>query len=390
MSLFEATPPPAGDPRVPDAAFRLAMAASPIAMAILDGEGHWLEINPSLRQWLGVASPAATGSRVDDHLDEGDRDAFARALQSLATGQSPQERLAPRWRAAGAASGQDGVRRSITLVALPAGDTGAPARVLLQLDGDDAQALAEGEAARAHAAEVQLQMFADAVAHDLRAPLRSIESFSLLLERRCGDQLDDTGRDHLGRIRAAAERMGGLLAGLGDLSTATRSELRIAPVDLTMLADWVLAELQDADPVRVAQVEVAPSLGVEGDERLLKLLLTQLLGNAWKFSRDSDATRIRVEGQRVGDRLHVRVCDAGCGFDMRYAHKLFEPFQRLHGPDAGGGHGLGLAVAHRIVARHGGTIRGQSSPGEGATFHLELPAARVAEDHPHAKGHPAG
>ena len=248
--------------------------------------------------------------------------------------------------------------------------------------GDDVQ--------MAEAAQQQLQMFADSVAHDLRAPLRSIESFAGLLEKRCGPQLDDGGRDHLQRIRAAAARMGSLLTGLGDLSTATRSELKPATVDLSMLADWVLAELQDAEPDRAADLEITPDLRVQGDERLLKLMLTHLLGNAWKFSRDRDVVRIRVVGEAREGRLHVQVRDAGSGFDMRYARKLFEPFQRLHGPDAGGGHGLGLAAAHRIAARHGGTLSGESVSGEGATFHIDLPTACATEESADAQGHPAG
>ena len=182
--------------------------------------------------------------------------------------------------------------------------------------------------------------------------------------------LDDAGRDHLGRIRAAAARMGELIDALLDLSRANRTEMKSEPVDLSLLAEWTGAELQDAEPGRAAEIDVAPGLVVAGDERQLKLMLTQLLDNAWKFSRDRDRVRIEVSGERDGDRLHVRIRDHGAGFDMRYADKLFEPFQRLHRADEGGGNGIGLAIVRRIVERHGGRRPGRirARPGQHASI----------------------
>lgn len=223
----------------------------------------------------------------------------------------------------------------------------------------------------------QLQAFADAVAHDLRAPLRSIQGFSRLLEDRVADQLDDTARDHLQRIRRAADRMDGLLVGLGELSQATGATLRRGPVDLGLLCDWVVAELQDANPDCRAEVSVEglDGLSVEGDEHLLKLALTKLLENSWCFSMDDQPVQISLHGATADGQVHLRLADQGVGFDMRYAHKIFQPFQRLHGPEQGAGHGLGLAVAYRIVTRHGGTLEAESAAGRGAVFHLRLPAA---------------
>lgn len=398
MSLFEAKPPQAGDRPVPEATFRLALAASPMPVAILDARGAWRYANPALERLLGrpFDTLAATSAATVFHPD--DRMAFSEALQAVATGHASSIE-APR-RYLSADGGEAWVEATLSGVAEPDRDGSVPASndvlmTLRDLGGERSAQLplrphADHDAHVSEASQQQLQMFADSVAHDLRAPLRSIESFAGLLDKRCGAQLDDGGREHLHRIRAAAARMGSLLTGLGELSTATRAELKPADVDLSMLADWVLAELQDAEPDRVAQVEVTPHLHVDGDERLLKQMLAQVLGNAWKFSRDRDVVRIQVVGEARDGRVHVRVCDAGSGFDMRYAHKLFEPFQRLHGPDAGGGHGLGLAAAQRIVARHGGTLRGESVPGEGATFHIDLPAARGEEETVHAEGHPAG
>ena len=398
MSLFEAKPPQTGDRPVPDAMFRLALAGSPMPVAILDGHGAWRYANPAFEQLLGQAPDALSGVSLSDLFHPDDRIAFVEAMQAVASGRLPSVESARRCLPAN--GGEVWVQATLSAVVDPGGETSssAPSDVMLtlrDLSGErSVQATlrrhADDDVHMAEAAQQQLQMFADSVAHDLRAPLRSIESFAGLLEKRCGPQLDDSGRDHLQRIRAAAARMGSLLTGLGDLSTATRSELKPATVDLSMLADWVMAELQDAEPDRAADLEITPDLRVEGDERLLKLMLTQLLGNAWKFSRDRDVVRIQVLGEARDGRLHVQVRDAGSGFDMRYARKLFEPFQRLHGPDAGGGHGLGLAAAHRIAARHGGTLSGESVPGEGATFHIDLPTACATEESADAQGHPAG
>jgi hypothetical protein len=237
------------------------------------------------------------------------------------------------------------------------------------------QALAQLEAT-----QKQLLLLTDAVTHDLRAPLRSIESFAGLLAAHATAKLDDTERDQLQRVRDAAARMSELLDALGELSRATRADMAPAMTDVSLLAEWVAAELQDLAPTRHAAIQVQPGMLVHGDERLLKLLLAQLLHNAWKFSGDADPVRIEVTGSRRGDREIITVRDHGIGFDMRYAHKLFEPFQRLHGPEQGGGHGLGLAIAQRIAQRHGGRITADSQAGDGSTFTVELPAVVAEED----------
>lgn len=243
------------------------------------------------------------------------------------------------------------------------------------------QRLAE-QAAMIEALNQQQEWFAYGVSHDLRAPLRAIDSFAALLASHLEGRLDDTASDHLDRIRNAAARMAALIDGLLDLSRAERAELRREPVDLGLLADWVGAELADAEPERVAAIVVQPDLHALGDERQLKLLMNQLLHNAWKFSRERERVDIAVGGERHGDRIVLTIRDHGSGFDMRYADKLFEPFQRLHGPEHGGGGGIGLAVAQRIVQRHGGRLWAQSEPGVGSTFFVELPA--VAEDQSNA------
>lgn len=228
-------------------------------------------------------------------------------------------------------------------------------------------------------AALRERAFADALAHDLRAPLRSIENFAALLERRSGEVLDETSHDYLSRIRAAATRMGTLLASLSELSAAQRAVPEWAPVDLSLLAEWVLAELADTDPQRQVQAVVQPGLVMNGDERLLRQLLQQLLRNAWAFTAGVADARIEVSGAvgAAGQRLAVR--DNGVGFDMRYAHKLFEPFQRLHVAEQGAGHGLGLAIAQAVASRHGGRLHGESGPGRGTEFTFEWPASPAGD-----------
>lgn len=238
----------------------------------------------------------------------------------------------------------------------------------------------EQRTAELQAANDELESFAYAVSHDLRAPLRSIDGFSQALIEDCGGALDDTGRQHLGRVRAAAQRMGGLIDDLLNLSRATRRELRRESVDLSALAAGVLADLRAGEPERAVQAVVAPGLTGAGDPELLRVLLTNLLGNAWKFTRGrADATiafgsLAADEAVRFGtmDRPVYFVRDNGAGFDMAYAHKLFVPFQRLHRAEDYPGTGVGLATVLRIARRHGGQAWAEGRVNGGATFYFTL------------------
>jgi len=207
------------------------------------------------------------------------------------------------------------------------------------------------------------------LAHDLHAPLRTIDSFAWQLERNAA--LDATGHDHLQRVRAAAARMSRLLERLQLFVSAGVVPLQAQRVDVSLLVEWIVAELQDAAPARAITLQVQPGLHAAGDERLLRTLLTQLLDNACRFSEGDP--RIDVEGEDTPAGIALRVRDRGIGFDMADAGKLGQPFQRLHADDSCAGSGLGLAIATRIAARHGGTLRMESAPGTGTTVHLLLP-----------------
>ena len=240
--------------------------------------------------------------------------------------------------------------------------------------GDLLPRLRECEANLARVLQDQAQV-SYGIAHDLRAPLRAIEGFSAMLEQQSGDVLDETGHGYLARIRAAAARMAALLDALQALSRASHDHIDITDVDASLVADWALVELSDAEPGRRVQAEVQQGIQVRADERQLKQVFDHLLQNAWKFSTGQDVVHIDVSAEREGDLVRIHVRDQGSGFDPRHIERAFEPFQRVHGPDEGGGHGLGLSIAQRIVQRLGGRITVDTVPGHGSVFHVELPAA---------------
>ena len=214
----------------------------------------------------------------------------------------------------------------------------------------------------------ELDAFAYSVSHDLRAPLRSMHGFSDVLLEDYAGKIDEDGRDYLRRIQASVARMGQLIDDLLRLSRATRTGLSRGPVDIRALASEIIGELRDSQPSRRIEVVIADDLAVTGDMCLIRLALDNLLSNAWKFTGKRENALIEVgavcrDGEQV---LFVR--DNGAGFDMRYAGKLFDPLQRLHTAAEFEGNGIGLAIVHRIVSRHGGRIWAVSEPGKGAQF----------------------
>lgn len=243
---------------------------------------------------------------------------------------------------------------------------------------DTAQRLAQCEA-ELQALLREQEALALGVSHDLRAPLRAIDNFAALLEGHAGPQLDATGCGYLQRIRAAAARMATLIDALLALSRASRASLKSQDVDISLLAEWVGAEQVDAHPQREVSVEVQPGIVAFGDEHLLKLLLEQVMDNACRYGKADARVQIAVGAQRDGAEIVISVRDAGIGFDMQHADRLFEPYARLHGGEQGEGNGLGLAIARRIVERHGGRLWAQSRVGDGSTFYIALPVAAVGQ-----------
>jgi signal transduction histidine kinase len=227
----------------------------------------------------------------------------------------------------------------------------------------------------------ELESFAYSVSHDLRAPLRAIEGFSRVLGDRYASTLDDTGRDYLQRVRNASARMSDLIEALLKLSRLGRGDLAPEHLDLSKMASDVIAELRAIEPQRDVDVDIAPGLFAHGDPVLVRSLLQNLLGNAWKFTRDREQARIEFGLEEDGVTFYVH--DNGIGFDQAYVDKLFRPFQRLHEEVRYAGEGIGLATVKRIVERHGGMIFAAGRAGKGAAFSFTL-GAPPAEEEPAA------
>jgi two-component system NtrC family sensor kinase len=250
---------------------------------------------------------------------------------------------------------------------------------LLAREREAAESMAARQIAEARAAMAdelarrnrELEAFSYSVSHDLRAPLRGIDGFGLALLEDYGDRLDARGLDYLERIRSSAQRMGELIDDLLSLAKVTRADISLGVLDVSALAASVVAELRARHPSREIEVVIAPALTVRADARLMRAVVENLLGNAWKFTGKAAAARIEVGA--CADGFYVR--DNGAGFDMRYATKLFQAFQRLHSEQEFEGTGIGLATVHRIIERHGGRIGATSELGRGATFEITLPSS---------------
>ena len=222
------------------------------------------------------------------------------------------------------------------------------------------------------ASSKELEAFSYSVSHDLRAPLRVIDGFGLALLEDCEDRLDDDGKDYLRRIRAATQRMGTLIDDMLRLSRITRAEMLVETVNLTKLAWSVVDELRKFEPERVVKIKIAEGLEVAADPKLMRIVLENLLGNAWKFTAKRSEAVIEVGATGEGANRTYFVRDNGAGFNMAYADKLFAPFQRLHLVEEYPGTGIGLGTVQRIIHRHGGKVWGEGQVEEGATFYFGL------------------
>ncbi len=216
----------------------------------------------------------------------------------------------------------------------------------------------------------ELESFSYSVSHDLRAPLRSIHGFSSALLEDYAARVDETGRSYLQRVCSAARRMDGLIDDMLRLSQVTRSNMTINKVDLTQLAQSIVAVLQEESPERDVHFKVQPGMTGNADSHLLKIAFENLIGNAWKYTEKETQASIEI-GMQAGDETVYWIRDNGVGFDMNHSEKLFGVFQRLHGAEFEGT-GVGLATVERIIHRHGGRIWAEAQQGEGATFFFTL------------------
>ena len=222
-------------------------------------------------------------------------------------------------------------------------------------------------------ANKELEAFSYSVSHDLRSPLATINGFSQLLLKSQKDQLNEKGQHYLNRIYAGSTKMGELIEGLLSLARLSRGDLNRRDVDLTAMSAKMVRELRDSEPDRVVDVTIEADLVVNGDAAMVTVVMQNLVANAWKYSGRTPLARMEVGSETAPDGVRcIFVRDNGAGFDMAYAEKLFQVFQRLHQDTEFKGTGIGLANVKRVVERHGGRVWAQAAVGEGATFRFTL------------------
>jgi len=245
---------------------------------------------------------------------------------------------------------------------------------LSQANVDLEQAVVELKTAKevAEAANKELEAFAYSIAHELRSPLRSMDGFSLALLEDYQDKLDEDGQIYLYRVRQASQRMAQLIDDLLTLSRLTLCDVRREEVDMTKLAQMIVAELQQQKPSREVEFLIKEGMVASADAYLLRVVLENLLGNAWKFTSQHPRARIEFGLTQHNSKVAYFVRDDGVGFDMAYADKLFGAFQRLHAMTEFEGTGMGLALVERIIHRHGGRVWAEGAVEQGATFYFTL------------------
>ncbi|HWF19247.1 MAG TPA: ATP-binding protein, partial [Verrucomicrobiae bacterium] len=223
-------------------------------------------------------------------------------------------------------------------------------------------------------ANAELEAFAYSVSHDLRGPLRSVAGFTEALKDENEERLDAEGREYLGRVLQSCREMDKLIDDLLHLSRLSRVDMKRQPVNLSLLAEGIVAQLRETEPRRRVKVAVAPSLVAPADARLMRIALENLLNNAWKFTGRKRAAQIEFGMLSGPEGSAYFVRDNGAGFDMAYAGKLFGAFQRLHSTHEFPGHGIGLATVQRIINRHGGRTWATGEVDRGAAFYFTLPS----------------
>jgi len=306
--------------------------------------------------FTGAPDWAAVCARLPDAID--------RALAEMPAGET---RTVGDWRVSWSFVASEGDAHAGRIVMLRKSAGGNQSGVV------DAAAPLVTEPAATAADNADQESFIYTVSHDLRAPIRVVEGFARILKEDYGRFLDRIGNDHTDRILAAAARMNSMIDSLLALSRLQSQPLKRQPVDLSQLARYVLEDLRSNEPEREAEIHIEPGLVIQGDPTLMRIAIENLVGNAWKYSGQSEKTRIELRRETLAGTPTFVIADAGAGFDMRFADRLFGVFQRLHSAKDFQGTGVGLASVRRIIRRHGGDIWAESEVGKGARFYFTLP-----------------
>lgn len=355
-------------PDFPDEAYRSLVASAPDGVVVVDGQGTIRLANTELARLTGWAIEELLGQKIEVLVPFEARGGHVAQRAGFAA--------SPHTRPMGAnlelwALRKDGTKVAVEIMLAPMQLAGDRATIAFVRDATERRRrqieLLEANAA-ANAAVKELETFSYSVAHDLRAPLRSLDGFAQALLEDNAEQLDDEGKKYLDRIRANAQRMGHLIDDLLALARLSRAELRRERLDLARLVGDVERRLRQEQPGRDVQLVVADGLTVDADARMMLIVMENLLGNAWKFTRNR--TVAHVEVGRDDNTFFVR--DDGAGFAMEHATQLFAPFKRLHAAREFEGTGVGLATVARVIHRHGGRIWAEAAPDAGATFFFTL------------------
>jgi PAS domain S-box-containing protein len=349
-----------------------------------DKDGKYLACNARFERFFGAREQEIVGMTDADFVGREQADAFRQADRKAMAAGGPttnEEHISfaddgheeyletiktPTFGPNGKILGVLGIGRNIT-------ERKAAEARILGMNQELEQRVKE-RTAELEAANQELEAFSYSVSHDLRAPLRGIDGFSLVIMEEYASQLDEAGRHYLSRIRLGTQRMGQLIDDLLALARTSRSELVLADCDLSAICHRIARDLAAAHPGRQVQVTIQPGLQAWADPGLMQVVLENLLGNAWKFTARSAEARIQVE-RRIspgGERTFC-VQDSGAGFEMAHSQKLFNAFQRLHPAAEFEGNGIGLASVRRIIHRHRGRIWAEGEPGKGAAFFFTLP-----------------
>ncbi len=353
---------------------------SPTKIHIKDLDGRYLLINRQSEVLFGVTDAEARGKVSHDIFPKGVADSFKghdqRVIDTRQTMEEEEE-----WPFEG------GIRTYLTVkfpilgasgdvVAVGAIGTDITERKKAEAEVRHLNTTLEERVARRtadlEAANKELEAFSYSVSHDLRGPLRTVDGFSRILLEEYSDKLDDQARGYLGRVRAGSQKMGQLIDAILMLSRLTRNELNCIKFDISGVVNAIVTDLKEANSGRDLTFEVSPGVTAVGDEELLRVALENLLGNAVKYTGKKMSAKIEFGATNGDGRVVYYVRDNGAGFDMAYAHKLFAPFQRVHGPKEFEGNGIGLATVKRIINRHSGNVWAEAEVENGATFYFTL------------------